>query len=234
MGLAVIGLGTFARTMHLPTLKTLDDLYEIRGMVSTSGATASELARQYGAAWSTTDVDEALDRPDIDAVLIATNHDSHAALALQALQAGKHVLVEKPLSLDRDGLRSIETFFADEGDAKPVLMTGFNRRFSTAARQAAGALKQRRTPMMIDYRVNAGWLDPDSWVFGRRGGGRNLGEACHMYDLFSFLTDSSVSWVRADCIGPVPAAYHRTDNFVASVGFTNGSVATLTYTSLGS
>jgi predicted dehydrogenase len=221
--------------MHLPTLKTLDSLYEIRGMVSTSGAAASELARQYGAAWSTTDIEDALGHPDIDAVLITTNHDSHASLALRALQAGKHVLVEKPLSLDRPGLEALEAFFAAGGPHdRPILLTGFNRRFSEAARRAAGVLKDRRTPMVIDYRVNTGWLDPQSWVFGPRGGGRNLGEACHMYDLFCFLTDSTLSWVNAGCIGPVTAAYHRTDNFVASAGFADGSIATLTYTSLGS
>jgi predicted dehydrogenase len=233
--LALVGAGTFARTMHLPNLRALEEFYQLRWVVSRSGAGASEVARQNGALWASTDLEEALADDDVDAVLVATNHDTHASIALRCLEAGKHVLVEKPLALRWDELEALQHFFDSRPrEDGPVLMTGFNRRFSAHAAKAVNLLVGRQAPMMVSYRVNAGWLRPDNWVYGPEGGGRNLGEACHMYDLFGFLTDSRCTSARAELIGPPPPAYRRADNFSASMGFEDGSLATLVYTSLGS
>jgi predicted dehydrogenase len=87
---------------------------------------------------------------------------------------------------------------------------------------------------MIDYRMNAGFIPSDHWVHGPEGGGRNLGEACHIYDLFTFLADAAVTEVSAHAIAPRSRHYARTDNFVATMSFADGSVASLTYTALGS
>jgi len=232
--LAVVGAGSFARTMHLPNLRGLRDLYETRWLVSRSGAATAELARQYGVPSVSTDIGQALADDDVDAVLVATNHGSHASIALRCLAAGKHVFVEKPLCTTREDLEAVQRFFAEgQGEALPVLMTGFNRRFSAHAAALARAVRDRQAPLVISYRVNAGWLPPDSWVYGPDGGGRNLGEACHMYDLFGYLTGARCVRVQAVTTGPVPPAYHRNDNFTASALFEDGSLATLTYTSLG-
>jgi predicted dehydrogenase len=154
-------------------------------------------------------------------------------MVLRALEAGKHVLVEKPLCLTRTELDAIASFYAARGGEGPLLMTGFNRRFSPFAEAAAAALSGRSNPMMIDYRVNAGHIPLDNWVHGPEGGGRNRGEACHFYDLFTFLTGSRVAETSARAIRPATAHYAAADNFVASLGFADGSVATLTYTALG-
>ena len=232
--LALVGAGSFARSMHVPNLRALGDRYQLRWVISRSGAGAAELARQHGALSASTDLDEALSDDELDAVLVATNHDTHASIALRCLEAGKHVLVEKPLALSPDELRSLQGFFdLNKGSGGPVLMTGFNRRFSEHASKAAELLEDRQGPAVISYRVNAGWLPPDNWVYGPQGGGRNVGEACHMYDLFGFFTGARYSWLKAGLIGPAPSAYRRGDNFTASIGFEDGSLATLTYTSLG-
>jgi predicted dehydrogenase/threonine dehydrogenase-like Zn-dependent dehydrogenase len=231
--LALVGTGTFARTMHLPNLRALADLYELRWVVSRSGVTASELARQYGVPSVSTDLDEALADDGLDAVLVATNHDTHASIALRCLAAGKHVLVEKPLCLHRQDLDAVQRFFEEGQSDRPVLMTGFNRRFSSHATTVANTVGGRRAPLVISYRVNAGWLSPDSWVYGPEGGGRNLGEACHMYDLFGFFTGARLRGTQSSTTGPPPSSYHRSDNFTATVTFEDGSLATLTYTSLG-
>jgi predicted dehydrogenase len=154
---------------------------------------------------------------------------------LQALQAGKHVLVEKPLALNRDELEKIEHFFeATNGEKKfPVLLTGFNRRFSPFARKIADWLKERRSPMILNYRINAGYLPLNHWVHTEEGGGRNRGEACHIYDLFTFLTGQPVTRVQAQPITPGSTQYSLFDNFVATMSFADGSVATLTYTAMG-
>lgn len=172
--------------------------------------------------------------PEVDAVIIATRHDTHGPLALETLRAGKHVLLEKPLALEKHELLAIEAFYAASDDPKPVLLTGFNRRFSPYAQRIAALVRERSNPMVINYRMNAGYIPLDHWVHGPEGGGRNRGEACHIYDLFSFLTEARVRSVQATALIPATNYYSATDNFVASIGFDDGSVATLTYTALGS
>ena len=246
--LGLIGAGSFAQGMHLPNLQSLREEFTLRAVCSRRGATAANVARQFGAAYFTSDAQEIFADPDIDAVLITTRHDSHARLALEALQAGKHVLLEKPLSLDEAGLQAIEAFYGTRaaaanagplgaragGDALPVLLTGFNRRFSPHARRMRELVAGRTSPMILNYRMNAGYIPRDSWVHGPQGGGRNLGEACHIYDLFVFLTGSQVLDVSARAIRPASGHDSPTDNFVATVTFADGSLGTLTYTALGS
>jgi predicted dehydrogenase/threonine dehydrogenase-like Zn-dependent dehydrogenase len=230
--LTVVGAGGFARGMHLPNLKALADAYHLRGIVSRTGANAASTASQFGADWSATDFRQALEDEATDAVLIATRHDLHARMALEALEAGKHVLLEKPLALTHDEVERFRAFYAGGGQ-KPVLLTGFNRRFSPAAVRARELVAGRSNPLVASYRMNAGHIPLDHWVHGPEGGGRNLGEACHIYDLFGFLTGARAVRVSAQALAPATAHYGRDDNFVATVGYDDGSVCTLVYTALG-
>ena len=157
----------------------------------------------------------------------------HGKLVLDALNAGKNVLVEKPLCLNEGELDAITAFFEKKTDRPPVLLTGFNRRFSPCARRIQELIQGRSNPMILNYRMNAGYLPLDHWTLGAEGGGRNIGEACHIYDLFTFLTGSKVTSVTAQCLTPKTAHYSHADNFVATMNFEDGSVATLTYTALG-
>lgn len=232
--LALIGAGGFAKSMLLPIIQGMPEKIQLDLVVSRRGHEADTLARQYQAARSSTDVDAAIADPAVEAVMIATRHDSHADLALRALRAGKHVFVEKPLCLTLDELSEIEAFFKNGDGPKPVLMTGFNRRFSPYAQALKDGLAGRSNPMVINYRVNAGHIPRDHWVHGAAGGGRNLGEACHFYDFFTFLTEAAVTKVSATALRPATDYYAASDNFVASVAFADGSIASLTYTALGS
>jgi predicted dehydrogenase len=231
--LAVVGPGGFVRAVHLPNIQR-SKAYELRVVVSRSGSRASAIARQFGAGYSATDLDEVLGDPSIDAVLIATRHNLHAQMAVQALRAGKHVLLEKPLALTLAELGAVRDFFGPSSEeARPILLTGFNRRFSPHARRLRELLARRTQPALLTYRMNAGFIPPESWVHGEEGGGRNLGEACHIYDLFTYLLDSRVRSVRVQSIAPASGQRARTDNFIASISFEDGSVASLTYTSMG-
>jgi predicted dehydrogenase len=159
----------------------------------------------------------------------------HASMALRALKRGKHVLVEKPLALEWAELGAIRDFFDHAADrGTPVLLTGFNRRFSPIGRRIKELIAQRTNPMILNYRLNAGHMPLDHWVHTTEGGGRNRGEACHIYDLFTFLTGGSAIAINAQALTPHTAYYGRTDNFVATIRFADGSVASLTYTALGS
>ena len=234
IGVAVVGAGGFAKASHLPNIAALREAYDLRAVVSRSGHNASAAARQFNAAYSATDYAEVLRDPSVDAVIIATRHDLHARMALQALRHGKHVYLEKPMALTQAENDEIAAFFEQAGNEAPLLLTGYNRRFSAYATRARQLIRHRTNPMIINYRMNAGYIPLDHWVHGREGGGRNLGEACHIYDLFTFLTEARVTSIGAQALDPRNAYYGRRDNFVATLGFDDGSVATLTYTALGS
>lgn len=230
--LALIGAGGFAQGMHLPNIEKLKSTYELRTVVSRTGLSARTAAERFGAANASTSYAEVLADPAIDLVLIATRHDLHAGMVMQALQAGKNVFVEKPLSLTEEELAEIEAFYANAQKA-PLLMTGFNRRFSPAIVEARKLLANRTSPVIVNYRMNAGYIPQDHWVHGPQGGGRNIGEACHIYDVFNALTGSLPTEVHAVSITPESAYWRRDDNFVATIRYADGSVCTLTYTAMG-
>jgi len=232
--IAVIGAGSFAKGMHLPNLIELESQYQLRAIVSRTGHNAASVGKRFGADYCATDYREILDDKEVDAVVIATRHDTHASIALEALQAGKHVLLEKPLALEESDLATIEAFFAKGSGPKPVLLTGFNRRFSPYAQRIAGLMGKRTNPVIMNYRMNAGYIPLDHWVHSSEGGGRNRGEACHIYDLFTFFVNARVTKIHASAIVPKSGYYSASDNFVTIISFEDGSVATLTYTALGS
>lgn len=235
IGAALVGAGSFARAVHLPNLRRLAEKYELRTVVDANGMSAKTAAEQYGAARAATSFEEVLNDEAVDLVMICTRHHLHARLALQALRAGKHVFVEKPLALTQAELCEIEQFYVQEqASPLPLLLTGFNRRFSPYLKKMRAAADQRQDPLVLNYRLNAGYIPLDSWVHGEEGGGRNLGEACHIYDLFTCLTGSEAVRVETQTLKPGRAFYSPRDNFVTTISFSDGSVASLTYTALGS
>jgi len=221
--IAVVGAGGFAKEMHLPNLQSLSQ-FHLKAIVSRSGHNAQATAKQFGASYATTDYAEILKDPEIDAVIIATRHHLHTSMTLDALKAGKHVLAEKPLAMNSEELKQILDFYASTPDA-PILLTGFNRRFSKYAQAISQVTKKRSGPMILNYRMNAGHIPKEHWVHSEEGGGRNIGEACHIYDLFTYLTGSELVECKAQGIS--------NENFVTTLSFKDGSLATLTYTSLG-
>jgi predicted dehydrogenase len=233
--MAVVGAGSYAKIMHLPTIQSLSDRFQLQAVVSRTGHNAKATAEKFGATYATTDYASVLEDPEVDALLIATRHNLHASMVLDALKAGKHVLVEKPLALTSADLAPIEEFYSELHDAEtvPVLMTGFNRRFSKHLRRIHELIRHRTNPMILNYRMNAGYIPLDHWVHSEEGGGRNRGEACHVYDVFQYLIGRDVDTVQASSVKPTTGYYGANDNFVATLRYLDGSVATLTYTALG-
>lgn len=232
--LAVVGVGSFAKGMHLPNIRDMANQYQLHTVISRSGHNALAAAKQFGALNASTDFEAILQDPSIDAILIATRHNLHASMAVKALLAGKHVLVEKPLAMSREELDQVNEFYTNASRPQPILLTGFNRRFSPHARRIKELVSKRTNPMVLNYRMNAGYIPLEHWVHTEEGGGRNIGEACHIYDLFTFLTGSKVTSVTAQAMTPITSYYSATDNFVATFAFADGSIATLTYTASGS
>ncbi len=232
VGVGILGAGSFLQAVHIPNMLAMPDDFRIQAVMNRTGASAKAVAERVGAAYAATDAAEILGDPDIGLVVVGTRHDLHGSLVLAALQAGKAVLVEKPLCLTAADLAAIEAFVLANPDG-PLLLTGFNRRFSPAVLRMVDLLAGRSTPLMATYRMNAGYLPPDHWTQGAEGGGRNLGEACHVYDLFCALTGSLPVKVEAQAIRAAGRQWRGDDNFTATLSFADGSVCSLTYTALG-
>jgi predicted dehydrogenase len=232
IGVACVGAGGFAQLMHLPNLLKQREHYSIRTICSRTGSNALSAAKQFGAPRATTDYAEVLRDPEVDLVILCTRHDLHGRMALEALRAGKHVLCEKPLALRHEELDAIEAFFTGAG-TKPALMVGFNRRWSPAFQNVLTHLRGRTAPLVAQYTMNAGYIALDHWVHGAEGGGRNVGEACHIYDLFFALADSACVDIQMTGIPAQDRQWARNDNFTATFSFADGSVCSLVYTAMG-
>jgi predicted dehydrogenase len=165
-------------------------------------------------------------------MVVATRHHEHADQVVRCLEAGKAAFVEKPLALTWEELDRVVKARAGL-ENPPMVMVGFNRRFSPAMRAIGQAIAGRKGPVVVHYRLNGGYIPPDHWIQGPQGGGRNLGEACHMYDCFRFLASAPVASIEATAIDPGALPYLRNDNFSASLRYADGSLCTLTYTALG-
>jgi predicted dehydrogenase/threonine dehydrogenase-like Zn-dependent dehydrogenase len=234
--LAIVGAGSFARTVHIPNLRDLTDRFQIEAIVTNRGANALAMVRQIGARTAATDYKEILADSTVDAVLIATRHHLHTKMVEDALRAGKHVFVEKPLALTEEALQNLNTVVGEVDTLSsrcPVVFVGFNRRYSPYVVRLRELVAERSTPLHLSYRVNAGYLPPTHWVHGAEGGGRLLGEACHFVDLFRFLVGAPAVEVHALGLRATGADLSPTGNFTSTIRYADGSICTLLYTSQG-
>lgn len=226
----LIGGGKFTKNILLPVMRDLKGLQFV-GVATTTGVTAHHIAKKFGFAYAATDYRAILDDGTIGSVIITTRHQLHAPLVLEALAAGKHVFVEKPLCLTMEELEEIEAAY----DGSRHLMVGFNRRFVPLARQVKAMLASRTTPLVMTYRVNAGFISDDHWVHDPAvGGGRLLGEACHFIDFFHFITGSEATQISVNNISGHLGKYRADDNLCLTLAFRDGSVGTIIYTAKGS
>jgi predicted dehydrogenase/threonine dehydrogenase-like Zn-dependent dehydrogenase len=221
----VIGAGLFAQTVLLPVLRRLPNV-RLRTVATRSGLSARHAGDRLGFERCTTDAREVLDDPEIDAVLIATRHDLHARLAIDALHRGKHVFIEKPLALTVEDTRAV---LAAQAAASRVLVVGFNRRYSPLTRTLKGFLADRH-PLALTYRVNAGIMPAEHWVYDpEQGGGRWLGEGGHFIDVLQYLTgaDPVEVFARASTSGGGAASPGTT--LLVTLAFGGGAAANIVY-----
>jgi predicted dehydrogenase/threonine dehydrogenase-like Zn-dependent dehydrogenase len=186
LAVGFIGAGSFARTVLLPALSEHPDL-RLAALASKGPLRAREVAERFGFATVCTSAEQLFREPGLEAVFVATPHSTHGPLVCQALAAGLHVFVEKPLCVRQEELDEITAACRAAGR---LLVAGFNRRFSPFAREARAWLSARTAPLTFHYRVNAGPLPSGHWLARPAEGGRLVGEACHFIDLISFLAGS--------------------------------------------
>jgi len=220
----VIGAGNFSKGILLPALaKTSVDIAYIADLNS---ATAHHAAKKFGATQATSDYKKILKDPTVKAVFIVVGHHLHARFVCEALEAGKHVFVEKPLAMNKDEL-ALVTKTAAKASGQMV-MVGFNRRFSPHTMKIKELLVDRNEPLCMNMTINAGFIPHDHWVQDpKRGGGRIIGEGCHFIDLLSYIADNPVVTVSAAMVGS--NATVCTDKMSIVLSFADGSVGTVNY-----
>lgn len=229
LGVAIVGTGAFATGVLAPALAKQSSVRVVTA-VSGRGLSARHVADRFGEGDVAASLDEVLERSDVDAVVIATRHDGHAAQAARALAAGKDVFVEKPAAIDEEQLELLKTEVERSGGR---FMVGFNRRFAPFAKTAADAFHGRKSGLVMTARINAGRIPAGVWVHkSEEGGGRIIGEGCHFIDLMTFWAGAKPVRVTAHAIGP-QGGFSRDDNLVIGITFGDGSVGTLVYTAMG-
>lgn len=218
---ALIGSGNLAKWAHLPALKKLKGA-RLRAVHSNSGARGKSYAMRFGASYAASDLHEILGDSEIDAVIIASRHSEHAAQAVAALEAGKHVFIEKPMAITSDECRAIADAVAASGKR---LMVGFNRRFAPYYVEMRRVLSVRTGPAVVSVRMNSPGIEK-GWAADVSQGGVVLGEGCHFVDLMWWLLDSE----------PVSVSAYGFDthNVAASFRFADGSIGNFIYTVVGS
>jgi len=228
--IALVGAGSFAKGVHLPNLEKLNDFYDTYAIMSRTGSNATSIARQYKAKYATTNYQEILNDSDVDMVMICTRHNLHAQYSIEAMKKGKAVFVEKPMALNK---KEMEEVFKTIQETGVPYLVGFNRRFSKYAAAIKEHLTERINPVIINYHMNAGYIPLDHWVHTEEGGGRIIGEACHIFDLFNYFVDAEIESISVNSISPKTENISSQDNVVVTLKYKEGSICTLTYTALG-
>jgi predicted dehydrogenase len=220
--LGFAGAGAFAGSVLVPAFARVKSA-RLKTIVSARGVSARHLGVRFGFSDASSTFEDLCSDAAIDAVVISTRHHLHAAQTIAALEAGKHVFVEKPMALSREEVEAVRTAAAS---SSKILLVGFNRRFAPLSRKLASFFEERRSPLAMAYRVNAGPMASASWIRDPAvGGGRIVGEVCHFVDLMSYLAGAPPVRVQA-----VAAESSTSDpQFIATLAFGDGSIGTIVY-----
>ena len=224
--IALVGAGSFVRGTHVPNLQREHGV-RVTSVISRGGSTAASLARSLYGARPGTDWREAVEAPDVDLVIVGTRHDTHAEISSAALRAGKAVFVEKPLGLTREQIDDVWK----AGTENDRLAIGFNRPFAPLSRTLAQQVRSLAGPIQLVYRMNAP-VPPEHWLNDPlEGGGRILGEACHLFDYANWLCGAPERVLAAAI--PPSSGVTAPESASITVQYADGSVATIHYSGLG-
>ena len=235
LGVGLIGAGNFAQGVLLPNATKIPGV-QLLGVADQVAINAKNTASRFGAKYATADYRAIIADPAIRAVMVVTRHDSHARISSEALEAGKAVFVEKPLAISPEALDELEATVkrVKERGGSPVILAGFNRRHSKYVRRIREIFAKRSNPLMLQYRVNAGFIPANSWIQSpTEGGGRIIGEGCHFVDTLRFIVGHPITQVYAEAISPSTADVTSDDNTAITLRFADGSVGQILYLALG-
>ncbi|WP_417446725.1 bi-domain-containing oxidoreductase [Kangiella sp.] len=229
-----IGAGNYASRMLIPAFKKAGAQFH---NIATSGGINGVInGEKAGFAEATTDTNALIQDPQVNTVAVVTRHNSHAYFVKEVLKAGKNVFVEKPLAISHEELNEVQKAYEEaiQLDNPPILMVGFNRRFSPQIQKMKALLTPIKEPKSFVMTMNAGSIPAAHWTQDNQiGGGRIIGEACHFIDLMRFLADSEIVSVQARRMGDNNAVTITEDKAAIILGFADGSFGTIHYLANG-
>ena len=228
IGIGFIGAGNFAQSYLLPNIVKLDTT--LVGVQTSRPVTGKSVADKFDFKFFTTHSDDIITAEEINVLFIATRHNSHAKYIIEGLTNGKHVFVEKPLAVNFEQLEAIKDSYSR---AKTELLVGFNRRYASSVIKLKALFQNRTEPMVITYRINAGYLPRSHWYQDKENGGRIVGEVCHFVDTIGFLTDSVPESIFSECITSNNSAITEQDNVSIIIKYQDGSLGNIIYLSNG-
>ena len=224
MKVCVAGAGAFG-AKHVEGIRNISGV-EVVSVVGRLPEKTREFAQKYGIAHATTELDEVLARPDIDAVILCTPTQMHAAQTIACLRAGKHVQVEIPMA---DSLADARAIVAAQKDSGRVAMAGHTRRFNPShqwihRKIAAGELRIQQMDVQTYFfrRTNMNALgQPRSWTDHLL-----WHHAAHTVDLFAYQCGSPI--VQANAIqGPIHPTLGIAMDMSIQLKAANGAICTL-------
>jgi polar amino acid transport system substrate-binding protein len=226
-----IGAGSFASNVIFPSLRSTK-VAVLHSVATASGIASESAKRSYGFTHAKTP-HELIRDSETEAVFVMSRHDSHASFVVAALSHHKPVFVEKPLGITHNELEQIRCTIEAEKERgySPFVMVGFNRRFAPLTRKLCNFFLRRTEPMMLNVRINAGYLPPEHWSQHKLDGGRIIGEFCHFIDWTRAVVEAPIEFVSAAAL-PDASRYNR-DNIVVTLSFADGSLANLLYLANG-
>lgn len=230
VNIGFIGVGGFSKIKLLPIVSKIKNI-NIHSMVDSNSTTLVNVSNLYKVQSISNNYKELLDTGEVNAVVIATPHCLHADQAIDFMSAGKAVFVEKPAAVNFEQFEKLKSFLNKNNDV--LYCVDFNRSFSPFIQKIKEMVKKRNNPMMIHYRMNAGLIPRDHWIYSPANGGRIIGEACHIFELFCFLTDAEPVSISVESINSNNDAIKKADNFIAKIRMNDGSCCSLLYTSIG-
>lgn len=230
INVAVVGAGGFAQAYHLPNLQEIP-FYNIRAIVTRAGNNAKKIAEEYGAGYCTTDYKEVLKDENIDMVVIATRHNLHAPVVVEAANAGKHVFVEKPVAMNYGECKKVYDAVIEN---RINLAIDFNRRFAPLAQKAKRMVEKRKNPVMITYRINSAGMNKEHWINDPvEGGGAIIGEGCHFFDFCNWIVGREPLRIFAELLSSNDESVVDANNVISTIRYEDGSVASVIYTTIG-
>jgi predicted dehydrogenase/threonine dehydrogenase-like Zn-dependent dehydrogenase len=233
LGVGFVGAGNYSSVHLIPHLKSAGDV-QLLGVVSATGLNAKQKAEKFGFSYCATDIRPLLDDAAVDAIFIGTRHSTHADFTIQALDAGKHVFVEKPMVVSEEQLDAVIDAYSRANARQPTgLMVGLNRRFAPMVTRLKEVFNAGDALQMI-YRVNSGGIPTSTWLHeSDEGGGMLIGEMCHFVDLMQFICGQRPASVYAQSLTLNNQKFSDGDNLTIVVSFDGGSVGTLCYNTVG-
>lgn len=228
--IGIVGAGAFTNNTLMPILSKIKNV-QVEAAADKSIVTSLNIAQIYGAKKTVINEEELFNDQNINMVFINSPHHKHTIQAIHAMEKGKAVFLEKPMATTFEDLNTLYSYLQKNKEAQ--FCVAYNRSFAPFIKKIEKYTKLRTSPLIISYRINVGFIAKEQWLQRKMGAGRLIGEACHIFEMFLHLVDAQPIAVSVESLKPTNSYLFPTDNFTAQISFSDGSICTLLYTSLG-